>query len=248
MNRVILTLCYDGSDFHGWQIQNNAVTVQGELKQAFFKLFQADVPLVGCSRTDAGVHAKRFVCHADLPTLFPCERLPLALNALLPTSIAVLSCIPAPDGFHARFSCLGKTYRYRIHNARLRDPFQEKRAYFFPSPLNAQRMHEAAQSFVGEHDFSAFMASGCEVKDTVRTISSCCVTQSEENIDFVVTGNGFLYNMVRIMVGTLISREMGKLELEIPEIMASGDRTLAGITVPPQGLYLENVFYDGFAV
>jgi len=243
MMRAILTLCYDGTDFHGWQIQSNAVTVQGELMAALKKIFGAPVPVAGCSRTDAGVHAKTFVCHADLPSPFPLDRLPLALNALLPASIAVQSAESAPEGFHARFSCKGKTYCYRVYNARLRDPFQEHRAYFFPRPLDAERMHLAAQWYVGKHDFAAFAATGSVVEDTVRTIYDFSVERKGDLIEFRVTGNGFLYNMVRIMVGTLISREMGKLSYEIPEILERGDRTLAGITVPPQGLYLERVCY-----
>ena len=129
------------------------------------------------------------------------------------------------------------------NNARLRDPFQVHRAYFFPRPLDAERMHLAAQGYVGKHDFAAFAATGSVVEDTVRTIYGFSVERKGDLIEFKVTGNGFLYNMVRIMVGTLISREMGKLTLEIPEILKRGDRTLAGITVPPQGLYLERVYY-----
>ncbi len=243
MIRAKITLCYDGTDFHGWQIQSNAVTVQGEMQKALRTLFGTVVPLVGCSRTDAGVHAEIFVCHGDLPHPFPLERLPLALNALLPGGISVLGAEEAQEGFHARFSCRGKTYHYRVYNARLRNPFEEKRAYFFPRELSADRMHQSAQSFVGKHDFAAFMATGSEVEDTVREIYEFTVKREGNVIDFRVTGNGFLYNMVRILVGTLISEEMGKLSLPISQILSSRDRTLAGITVPPQGLYLEKVYY-----
>ena len=243
MIRVKIELSYDGSDFHGWQIQSNAVSVQGTVKEALRELFGEEVPTAGYSRTDAGVHAKYFVCHADLPRAFPWEKFPLAVNALLPDSIAVLRASPAPEGFHARFSCKGKTYRYRIYNERIRDPFEEKRAYFFPRPLSAEAMHQSAQAFVGEHDFAAFMASGSEVTDTVRTVYAASVERRGSVVEFSVTGNGFLYNMVRIMAGTLISEQMGKLSRSIPEIISLRDRTLAGITVPPQGLYLEKVFY-----
>ena len=157
--------------------------------------------------------------------------------------IGILSAEPTDDSFHARFSCKGKTYRYLIYNARLRDPFLEKRAYFYPIPLNAERMNELAAAYVGEKDFASFMAAGSTVQDTVRKMEACSVTRKGDLIEFSVTGNGFLYNMVRIMVGTLILAEQGKLDREISEILSSKDRTLAGVTVPPQGLYLEKVYY-----
>ena len=242
--RAILHLSYDGTDFHGWQVQPNAVTVQGYLLKALETIFHTDVPVAGCSRTDAGVHAKDFVCHADLPNPFPLERLPLALNALLPDGIVVRSAEIAPEGFHARFSCKGKTYCYRVHNARLRDPFLRNRAWFFPKPLDAERMNEVSKAYVGTHDFAAFMATGSEIEDTVRTIYDFKVERKGDLIEFTVSGNGFLYNMVRIMVGTLISGETGKLDHSLAEIISLKDRTLGGVTVPPQGLYLERVFYD----
>lgn len=244
MKRVALVLGYDGSAYHGWQIQNNAVTVQGELQKALCQLFKTEVSVSGCSRTDAGVHAKRFVCHFDLPFSFPLERLPLALNALLPFDIAVKEAIAVPDDFHARFSCRGKTYVYRLWNAPTRSPFESRRAGFWPVGLHADRMNAYAQDFVGEHDFAAFMATGSVIEDTVRKISCFSVNREEDVICFSVTGNGFLYNMVRIMVGTLIYADLGKLERTIPEIIISRDRTLAGITVPPQGLYLEKIYFD----
>lgn len=243
MIRVKAYLSYEGTSFHGWQIQPNAVTVQGELQIALKKIFGEHVPTVGCSRTDAGVHAENFVCHMDLPWSFPLEKLPFALNALLPAGIAVHRAEFAEEGFHARFSCKGKTYRYCIHNARIRDPFLEKRAYFYPVSLDAERMNENAQAFVGSHDFAAFMASGSEMENTVRHMSECFVQRFGDLIEFQVTGNGFLYNMVRIMVGTLISSAAEKLVYSVPEILASKDRTLAGITVPPHGLYLKKVYY-----
>lgn len=244
MRRVALVLSYDGSSYHGWQIQSNAVTVQGELQAALSQLFKTPVSVYGCSRTDAGVHARRFVCHFDLPFLFPLDRLPLALNALLPSDIAVREALFVPDDFHARFSCLGKTYSYRLWNALVRSPFESRRAGFWPVPLEAERMNEFARDFVGEHDFYAFMAARSEVENTVRRISAFSVEREDNLIRFSVTGNGFLYNMVRIMVGTLIYADLGKLEKSIPEILTAKDRTLAGITVPPQGLYLEKVYFD----
>lgn len=244
MIRIKFTIAYDGTAYHGWQIQPNAVTVQGTLQKAMSEVFKTDVTLYGCSRTDAGVHAENFVCHADLPDLIPAEKLPFAINPLLPDDISVLRAEKVSSDFHARFSCTGKTYRYQLWNGRIRQPFYRHRAAFHPTPLNADRMHKMAQSFVGEHDFYAFMASGSEMQDTVRRIDSFSVEREGDMILFTVKGNGFLYNMVRIMVGTLIWGDMGKLEASLDDIIQSRDRTLAGITVPPQGLYLETPHFD----
>ncbi len=244
MIRIKLVIAYDGSAYHGWQIQPNAVTVQGTLQAVLSEVYKESITLFGCSRTDAGVHAKNFVCHADVPFAIPLDKLPLALNAYLPDDISVLKAEEVSSDFHARFSCKGKTYQYLLWNGRIRDPFLQKRAGFHPSPLNAENMNQMAQSFVGEHDFTAFMAAGSEITDAVRTIYSFSVERSGDLIIFTVSGNGFLYNMVRIMVGTLISADQGKLDRSLPEIILSKDRTLAGITVPPQGLYLEAPFFD----
>ncbi len=243
MSRTKITLSYDGTHFHGWQIQPNARTVQGELQKALTQLFGAELQVFGCSRTDAGVHAKNFVCHCDLPRPFPLDKLPFAVNALLPSDVAVKKAEPAADDFHARFSCTGKTYSYRLHNARIRDPFEKHRAGFWPTPLDADRMNAFAKAFVGTHDFAAFMATGSVMENTVRKIYSFDVKREGDMIVFTVCGNGFLYNMVRIMVGTLIYADVGKLEHSISEIISIADRTLAGITVPPQGLYLEMPYF-----
>lgn len=244
MIRIKFTIAYDGTGYHGWQIQPNAVTVQETLQKAMQEIFKTQITLYGCSRTDAGVHAENFVCHADLPDLIPEEKIPLALNALLPEDISVLKAEKVSSDFHARFSCKGKTYRYLLWNGRIRQPFYRYRAAFHPSPLDAENMNRMAQSFVGKHDFYAFMASGSEMQDTVRIIESFSVERKGDLIVFTVKGNGFLYNMVRIMVGTLIWGDMGKLEVSIEEIIQSRDRTLAGITVPPQGLYLQTAHFD----
>jgi len=244
MIRVKITLCYDGTNYHGWQIQPNATTVQGELQKALLEVFKEPISVFGCSRTDAGVHAKCFVCHADLPWQFPLEKLPFALNAILPADIAVKFAVQVNSNFHARFSCKGKTYSYRLYNARIRDPFEKHRSGFWPTDLDAEKMNQFAKEFVGTHDFSAFMATGSVIEDAVRTIYSFDVKREGEVVVFTVSGNGFLYNMVRIMVGTLIYAACGKLDRSISQIILSGDRTLAGITMPPQGLYLERPFYE----
>lgn len=243
MSRVKLTIAYLGTAYHGWQIQDNAVTVQEKIQNALYELFSEPVTVHGASRTDAGVHAKAFVAHTDLPRSFPLEKLPLALNAHLPSDIGVLSAELVADDFHARFSCRGKTYSYRLINSRLRNPLEADRAGFWPVPLSAENMNEACKAFVGRHDFTAFMATGSRIEDAVREIYDFSVKREGDVITFTVTGNGFLYNMVRIMVGTLIYDDLNKLDRCIADVILSRDRTLAGITVPPQGLYLEKVYY-----
>ena len=244
MNRVKIELSYDGTHYHGWQIQDNAVTVQGKIQEALKALFSEDVTVFGCSRTDTGVHAKKFVCHADLPRSFPIDKLPFALNAHLPGDIAILHAENVSDDFHARFSCKGKTYTYRLWNERIRNPLELNKAGFWPTPLDAENMNRISKAFVGSHDFAAFMASGSVIEDTVREIYSFDVRREGSFIVFTVSGNGFLYNMVRIMVGTLIYADQGRLDRSVEDVILSKDRTLAGITVSPQGLYLENPFYD----
>ena len=244
MSRVKMVLSYDGTNYHGWQIQDNAVTVQGKLHEALKDLFSEEVTVFGCSRTDTGVHAKKFVCHADLPREFPIEKLPFALNTRLPKDIAVLYAENVSDDFHARFSCRGKTYSYRLWNERIRNPIEVNRAGFWPTPLDAENMNRISKAFVGSHDFASFMATGSVIENTVREIYSFDVKREGSFIVFTVSGNGFLYNMVRIMVGTLIYADLGKLDRSVEEVILSKDRTLAGITVPAQGLYLENPFYD----
>ena len=244
MNRVKITLSYDGTLFHGWQIQPNDRTVQGEVQKALSQLFGTEMHVFGCSRTDAGVHAKKFVCHTDLPKPFPLDKLPFALNAMLPYDVSIKKAESVSDDFHARFSCTGKTYSYYLHNARIRDPFQKHRAGFWPTPLNAERMDAFAKQFIGRHDFASFMATGSVIEDTVREIVSFDVKREGDMIVFTVCGNGFLYNMVRIMVGTLIYADVGRLDRSISDIITAKDRTLAGITVSPQGLYLEEPCFE----
>ena len=200
--------------------------------------------MVGCSRTDAGVHAEMFCVHFSTGSQIPCERIVPALNVRLPRDIAVTSCQEVPEDFHARYSCTGKQYDYRILNARVRDPFWENRALLFPLPLDAERMDCAARAFLGRHDFTAFCSAGSSVADKVRTVSLAQVRREGKLITFSVAADGFLYNMVRIMTGTLLDVGIGKLPPEsLAEIIASGDRERAGQTAPPHGLYLAKVFY-----
>lgn len=248
MRNILFTICFDGSAFSGWQIQRNAPTVQQAFQQAFSALFGSCPDLKGCSRTDAGVHANMFCLSMKTPLMLPCERFVAALNSALPETVAVTSCREVPEDFHARYDCTGKEYRYKIWNSPIRDPFSRRYALHYPRPLPESLLHESAQFFLGVHDFSAFCSAGSGVKDTVRTMTGASVVREGDWVTFCITGNGFLYNMVRIMTGTLLGVAQGKLAPgDIPAVIDSCDRARAGITAPPQGLYLHRVYYDGLS-
>lgn len=245
MRNIKLTLCYDGSAFHGYQQQDNAPTVEAALKDTLFRLIGEHVRLISCSRTDAGVHAREFVCNFRSETDRENEKLLRGLNALLPPSVAVTSCEDVPLGFHARYDCRGKEYRYRIWNAPVRSPFLEGRALHVPYALDVPAMDRAAKLFCGTHDFSAYCASGSAVKTKTRTVFDCGVSREGDLVTFCVRGDGFLYNMVRIMVGTLLALSAGKrTEEDILRSLETGERDAAGPTAGPQGLYLTKVFYE----
>lgn len=245
MRNLLLTLRFDGTAYHGWQVQKNSVTVQQTLQDALETILHHRPPVTGCSRTDAGVHARSYACNFRTEHRIPCENLVRALNTCLPDDVAVLSCREVPDVFHARYSALEKEYVYQIWNTPVRDPFFRGRALHVPYPLDTDIMDEAARHFLGTHDFAAFRAAGSAVKDTVRTISLSHVWREEDRVLFRVRGNGFLYNMVRIMVGTLLYTAQGKLKpADIPAVVASQNRTTAGPTAPAHGLYLNHIFYD----
>lgn len=238
---------YDGRNFNGWQVQDGLRTVQSVFQETLWDVLRERVPIRGCSRTDSGVHANEFCVSFRTECAVPCDRLPHALNAKLPPDIAAFDCVPVPDGFHARYDCRGKQYRYLILNAPLRDPFWYARALWYKYPLDAAFMHEQAQDYLGTHDFSAFCSAGTDVIDKVRTVSQCAVRRLDSEpdmIEFTVTADGFLYNMVRIMVGTLLHMSAGKLPPSaIPDILASGERERAGFTAAACGLYLNKVLY-----
>lgn len=245
MKNYLLTLSFDGTNYHGWQVQPNAVTVQSRLQDAAEQILGVRVPVTGCSRTDAHVHADMFCCNLRTEKEMPSEKLQTALNAVLPRDIAVLTVREMPPQFHARYDCTGKSYRYLILNRAVRDPFLEQRALHYPWTLNAELLHREAQSFLGMYDFSAFCASKCAVEDKVREIHACSVRRNGDLVEFQVTGSGFLYNMVRIMVGTLLEIQNGKIAYgEIPNILESRDRKRAGATAPAHGLYLHKVYYN----
>jgi len=242
---IAILLSYMGGAYHGWQAQANAHTVQAEVEAALEMLTQEKITLYGCGRTDAGVHARNFVANFRSGTKIPMHRLPLALNSRLPRDIACSDAKIVPDDFHARYSCKKKRYVYRILTGPIRDPFLEAISYHYPYALDAALMDRCAKHYEGTRDFRAFLATGSPVKSTVRTVFEASVVESNGLVEFCVTGDGFLYNMVRIMAGTLVYVSRGKIDPDdIPAILESGRRVDAGVTLPPQGLTLDRVWYD----
>lgn len=241
---IKLNLEFDGTNYCGWQIQPNDPTIQGVLKDAIFNVTGETVMPKGSSRTDSGVHAKGYVCNFNTQTNIPLERLPHALNAQLPEDIRVTKAEIVSDDFIASCSAIKKTYRYTIDNSVTGDVFLSRYAWHYKYPLDVGKMQEAGAHFCGTHDFLGFAASGFSVKTTVRTIHELKITQSGNIITMDITGDGFLYNMVRIIMGTLVYVGGGKIAPDqIPEIIASRDRCRAGITAPAHGLCLKEVFY-----
>ena len=246
MKNIAMRLMYDGTGYHGWQVQKTEQTVAGTLEDALTRLCGHAVKLTGCGRTDAGVHAERYCANFRSDTRIPLDKLPLAVNSLLPDDISVHAAVQAPDNFNAILSCKKKEYTYTIMNTRIRDPFLRNRAYFYPSPLNISVMKEAAAQFVGTHDFAAVRSVGTETKTTVRTVYWCDIETDGNLITMRIAADGFLYNMVRAIMGTIIYCSEGKISsLDIPTLLHAGDRRLTGPTVPPGGLCLSRIWYDG---
>ena len=245
MRNLLLTLRYDGAGFHGWQLQPNADTVQQELCNAFRKISGNDENIIGCSRTDTGVHADMFCCNVRTECQVSAEKLPDALNFYLPSSVSVYDCKEVDYDFHARYDCKGKEYVYLIYNGKHRNPFYENKALFYPYTIDAEMLDKQAKDFIGVHDFSAFCSAGTEITDKTREIYDCSASRNGDLVEIRVSGNGFLYNMVRIMVGTLLDIQQGKIQKDsIKEIINSLDRNNAGVTAPGCGLYLNKVYYD----
>ncbi len=244
MTKRLLLLRFDGTRYHGWQVQPNAVTVQETVQNALEALTGTRPGVTGCSRTDAGVHAEMFCCTFASDSRLSDAAWLGGLNAHLPRDIAAYACCPVPEEFHPRYTACGKRYTYRVWNSRIRHPFWTARTAQITVPLDAQRLQAAAQNYLGTHDFAAFCAAGSSVEDTVRTVSRFTVERERELVSFTVEADGFLYNMVRIMVGTLLDMAQGRRDFGgIPRILASRDRGQAGRTAPAAGLTLERVFY-----
>ena len=245
MRNIALFLTYEGTAYHGWQAQKNLATVQQTLEKAISMVTHHSVHVTGCGRTDAGVHAKCYVANFRTASTIPVDRLPYALNTHLPQDIVVTKSFEVSEDFNAIGSCERKEYTYLIYNSRVRDPFYVNRAWFYPKHLDENIMQAAASQFVGTHDFAAVRSVGTDVKSTVRTVYYYNVERKGHLIYLRVCANGFLYNMARAMAGTVVYAAEGKIKPEeIGAILASGNRTAAGPTVPAGGLYMSHLWYD----
>lgn len=244
MKNVKLTIEYDGTNFCGWQKQPNARTVQEEIEKALSKMLKKDVKIYGSGRTDARVHALGQVANFTAAFSIPVEKIPLALNGLLPQDIAIQAAEEVNLDFHSRYSAIGKKYMYKILNAPMRSSLLRNYAHWVAEPLNIEQMEKAAKCFLGTHDFKGFMASNSSVENTIRSIYDFSVCLEGNMIIIETRGNGFLYNMVRIMAGTLIEVGRNKIQIdELRDIIQSCNRDRAGATAPAQGLYLSEVYY-----
>ncbi|WMI80589.1 tRNA pseudouridine(38-40) synthase TruA [Anaerotignum sp. MB30-C6] len=248
MRRILLTIAYDGTRYSGWQKQllPEVITVEGELEKALRILFRSpELTCIGASRTDRGVHALGQRASIDVDTTIPVDKIPLAIRGLLPEDIVVVKAEEVPQDFHPRYDCVKKTYEYRIFNGKIKNPKERLYSTFVYTPLDVEKMNVAAEKFIGTYDFAAFCAAGSTVTSTVRTIFDSFVKKEGDMIYIYVTGNGFLYNMVRIMAGTLISVGLGKISQDaISDIILSKDRQNAGQTAEPQALTLQEIYYD----
>ena len=248
--KYLIKVKYVGDKFAGFQYQNNLRTVQGELTSIFTELFSGECKVTGCSRTDSGVHANCFCATVETPegsSYIPAEKLPLAVSSLMPSDISVFFAEEVPDGFHPRYSVKSKEYLYRIYVSETSDPFLYNRAWQIKTSLDdskIEKMQKAAEYIKGRHDFSAFMASGSKITDAVRTVYSLDIYRVENQINVRISADGFLYNMVRIIVGTLVDIANGRISPDdLPAIIGSRDRSRAGMTAPAYGLYLNCVVY-----
>ena len=227
MRNIALRLRYDGSRYHGWQVQKNAVTVAQTLEEALTKVCKEDIRVTGCGRTDAGVHALCYCANFRTDSTIPVDRIPLAVNSRLPEDIAVTRAVEAEEEFNAILSCRKKEYIYKILNSRIPDPFLAQRVCFWPQKLDIEKISEAAEAFVGTHDFRAVRSLGTETKTTVRTVWWCRAEKEGDLITISICADGFLYNMCRAMVGTMVYAAYGKLlPQEIPALLKKGDRRL----------------------
>ncbi|CCQ93719.1 tRNA pseudouridine synthase A [[Clostridium] ultunense Esp] len=244
MKKMAMIVAYDGTRYYGFQRQSTLPTIQERLEEALFRLHQRKTGVTGAGRTDARVHATGQVIHFMTDLRIPPERWPYALQAFLPEDIQIRAAYPVEDSFHARYSAVGKRYRYRIDRGKMRNLFTRNYALHYPYPLEIDKIKEASSFLLGRHDFSAFAASGSSVKNHIRTLYDIQVVEVGDELQFTFWGDGFLYNMVRILVGTLLEVGGGRRDVkEIVKLLRSGDRTKAGITVPPHGLTLEEVLY-----
>lgn len=245
MRNLLLTISYDGKAFHGWQIQKNALAVQEVFQKALYNIIGGYADIKGCSRTDSGVHANMYCISLKTEHPIPEERLKAALNRHLPMEVAVYDCRQVEEDFHARYSCKSKQYIYKIWNSEVRNPFLNGYALHYRYKIDEKQLNKAAQDFVGKHDFTSFCTLDKREKgDFVRDVKMFSVERDKDLVTMTVEADGFLYNMVRIMVGTLLRVQQGKIpEDGIGEIIEKKDRKFAGPTAPACGLYLNRVNY-----
>lgn len=244
MKNIKLTIEYDGTEFSGWQVQPNERTIQEEIEKALYKLTTEKITLIGSGRTDSGVHAKNQVANFKTNSKIPCDKFKYALNTILPEDISIKDSTEIEYKFHSRFDAISKKYRYVIYNSRTRTSLYKDYSYHVPYKLNIDIMKEQLKMLEGEHDFISFMAVNSNVENTVRTIYEANIIVKDEFIIIDLVGNGFLYNMVRIIVGTIIDIGRKKITKNILEILDSKKREFAGQTAPSQGLFLEWVKYS----
>ena len=245
MRNIKLTIEYDGKNYAGWQSQPGKESIQSEIENAISDITGENIEIFGSGRTDAGVHAYGQVANFHTNSEIDISKIPYAINAKLKKSIVIKKAEEVPEDFHARYNVKEKTYQYRINNDEFPSALDRYREFHIPYKLNIDAMKEATKFFEGEHDFKAFMSSGGnKKKTTVRKLSKCKLIQKDGRIIIELTGNGFLYNMVRIICGTIVDVGLGKIDIsQVPLIIESKDRTLAGRTLPPHGLYLKEVKY-----
>lgn len=246
MKRIKLTVAYDGTDYCGWQVQPNGITVEEVLNRKLSELTGENITVIGASRTDSGVHAQGNVAVFDSDTTIPPERVAYALNRKLPEDIVVIRSEEVPGDWHPRYQETVKTYQYHILNREMPDPIRRRDTYFVSYPLDLEAMRCAAAYLKGEHDFRSFCNAHTEVQDTVRTIYDLDIIREGDLITIRIRGNGFLYNMVRIIAGTLVRVGRGFYRPDqVREILEKRERTEAGVTAPPQGLVLVKIDYPG---
>ena len=245
MKRVKLVVAYDGTNYHGWQVQDNGITIEEVLNRTIGELVQEDIKVIGASRTDAGVHACGNVAVFDTESRIPGDKFSFAKNQRLPDDIRIQESCEVDADFHPRYADTVKTYEYNILNRRFELPSKRLYAAFCYYPMDIERMNQAAAYLVGEHDFKSFCSAGAQVQTTVRTIYAVNVTKEDDMVHIRITGNGFLYNMVRIIAGTLMQVGTGLMEPEqVKEILEARDRSKAGPTAVAKGLTLVEIRYE----
>ncbi len=246
MRNILVTICYDGTLYHGWQIQKNATSIQEVFQNALYKIVGSEIDIKGCSRTDSGVHANMYCISFKTDMNIPCKRLVAALNRYLPKDVAVLNAEEVADDFHARYSAKGKEYIYKIWNTEIRNPFVDGYAFHYWYPLDVDMLNRTAKAFVGKHDFTSFCTLDMrKMENMERTVEYFDVYRDGDMVFMKVKADGFLYNMVRIMVGTLLKVAQGKIKEDgILDIIEAKDRSKAGPKAQACGLYLNKVFYE----